>query len=175
LESLILQSLQGGESLDWALFPHLRLLGLHAQRIDAFPPLPRDHPLQHLYIFTGISPRDYHNRLDYDLQLKWLKKTIYQMPTVTRISVWFDKRAPDLCRWIPGDFREDDLELLGFEDVTPPNQNPQDGSHRVLRRLTLDPETQPRFVTTQDPAPRRIGFRTAWSMFMRFISRRLHL
>jgi hypothetical protein len=173
LESLIIRNISRGEKFEWSLFPELRLLGLPAQRIDAFPPLPLNHPLQHLYVFVGTRPRDDHNPhlFSYEVGLTWIKETLERLPTITRISLWFDKRPPNQFDWISGYFREDDLELLGFTERDFPNPNRENGRHVVFQREKTKPET----IMGAEQVLRRSGFRAGWNKFVQSTSRRLHL
>jgi len=173
LESLIIRDINGWEQIEWSLFPELRLLGLPAQRIDTVPPLPPDHPLQHLYVFIGTRPRDDHNQhlFSYEVRLTWLKETLQRLPTITRISMWFDKRPPNQLDWISGYFHEEDLELLGFTERDFPNPNRENGSHVVFQRLKIEPEA----IMSAEHVVRSGGFRTGWNKFVQSASRRFHL
>jgi hypothetical protein len=173
LESLIIRDINGCGQIEWSLFPELRLLGLPARRIDAFPPLPPNHPLQHLYVFVGTRPRDDHNPhlFSYEVRLTWLKETLERLPTITRITLWFDKRRPNQLDWISGYFHEEDLELLGFTERDFPNPNREHGHHVVFQRVRIKPET----IMGAELVLRRSGFRAGWNKFVQSASRRLHL
>lgn len=180
LESLLLRSVNFRAPLDLNALPSLRFLGVPARQLNAFGPLPPNHPLRHLYVYVGTVPRNDHtghpNR-DFD-QSEWIKQTMRHFPSITRLTLLFSSGENWLVDWIDGYFKEEDRELLGLEI-----QSSSHGYQRVNRRvvyrhdLTIakpavkepEPQTQEKVVKQQK------GWQARWSRFYQSRLRKLHL
>ncbi|KIM22248.1 hypothetical protein M408DRAFT_12145 [Serendipita vermifera MAFF 305830] len=150
LESLLLRSVNFRAPLDLNALPSLRFLGVPARQLNAFGPLPPNHPLRHLYVYVGTVPRNDHtghpNR-DFD-QSEWIKQTMRHFPSITRLTLLFSSGENWLVDWIDGYFKEEDRELLGLEI-----QSSSHGYQRVNRRVVYRHDLTIAKPAVKEPEP----------------------
>lgn len=177
LESLLVQGRNYDTEIQWELFPNLRLLGLPGRKMDLVPHLPVDHPLRHLHVYVGTIPRDDHNGYPNREaeQSTWIKQIIERLPTITRLSLAFDKRENWLVNWINGEFSEEDCELL---DLNMDYGYKSRGSPKgiVYRRTGNRPHAPESDGPSGHESEKRTkGLRAKWDKFYNSTFHKMHL
>lgn len=180
LESLLLRIVVYLTPFNWETLPNLRFLGVSAQQLNAFAPLPPNHPLHHLYVSIGTVPRDDHNGYpNHDAeQSEWINQTIKNFPSITRLTLVFPSGENWLVSWISGHFSEEDCELLGLQ-----MQYYYDGYKGANRRIVYyhDPTiAKPQIKEPEPEIPEKInkqhkGLQAKWNKFYQSSLRKLHL
>ena len=134
-ESLLVREVEQQWRVDWEELPRLQFLGVPIRAIDAFWPLPRGHPLKHLYVVVVTGPRGDQEFWDKIIQkdkgIEWVQRVSTLSPNVKKITVVFKmayRRLDDT--W--GRFDEDALARIGWFTHSPVSHT--DGRRQVLER-----------------------------------------